>query len=554
MSSTVYDYIIVGGGLCGCVLASRMREYDEALKILLIEVGPDTRSRTDILAMQSLNLGSDLEWKYETEPIPGISNRVVNISQGKGLGGGTAINSGAWTRGAATDYDEWAAVVGDQRWSYQGQLPWMKKSESWYHDKNPKQHGNDGPTHVATFRSTGRKYPLSEAQAAAWDELGVAALPELDQNAGNNVGRAEFGEGRRNGQRQLAATIYPLDGVTVLTETLVKKVILNTDTSNDNVKASGVELADGTIVHSENVILSAGTFRSPQVLMLSGIGPSAHLAEHGIQTLVDLPDVGQNLCDHMSLYQNWRLRDPEAGYTMGSSNPLLAQLEFGLGVPMDWIVCSDVPKAGLAAAIEKDAGGAKPDWEEHRLLRQPRAMYEAIVLYAKMPVPGLEADTEHLTTILVSFLPTSRGSVTLRSADPEDTLRVNPNYLATEVDRYVYREAVRQLTRLMHDTKFGRDHILGESVPEGIEAVGPDGDDDDDDKLDRRLAQCSSTMWHPTGTCAMGSVIDSEFRVRGVRGLRVVDASVFPVPLSAHLQAPLYAMSEQAAAIFAGKA
>lgn len=174
-------------------------------------------------------------------------------------------------------------------------------------------------------------------------------------------------------------------------------------------------------------------------------------------------------------------------------------------------------------------------------------------MYFKLPIPGVQPDAEHLTTLAIPFLPTSRCSVTLKSADPHDPPRIDLNFLATETDRCVAREGLRTLTRLMLETKFGKEYVAGESVPPvpGMEAVSLD---DSDGKLDRRIALGGMTTWHSGGSCAMGKVVDAEFRVKGVDGLRVVDASALPVPLSAHIQAPLYAMTEQAAAIISGAA
>ncbi|KAG6359806.1 hypothetical protein INS49_010859 [Diaporthe citri] len=527
--ASAYDYIIVGGGLSGCVLASRLREYKPGSKILLIEAGQDTRSRTDILRADILNLGGELDWMYPTEPQASLGGRSIVYNAGKGLGGGTLINSGGWTRGSTADYEEWAAVAGDARWSYKGQLPFIKNTEAWFDESNPEQHGKDGPISVASAVSTGRKFPLTEPIAAAWEELGVHALPGLDQNTAIN---------------------YSLDGVEVLTDTLVKKVVL--EKAEGAPKATGVELADGKTISGTEVIICGGTFRSPQLLLLSGIGDAAHLKEHNIETLVDLPEVGRGLHDHLSFYQFWKLKNPEKGYTIGSANPLFQQPEFAMGIPLDWIVATDVPHDQLAKAIERDEGKA-PDAATHRLLREPRTHIETVVLYVKLPIPGIQPDAEHLTTLTVPFLPTSLGSVTLKSADPQDAPRIDVNFLATETDRCVAREGVHTLARLMLQTKFGREYIAGETVPPvpGMEAVSLD---DSDEKLDKRISLAGVTTWHSGGSCAMGKVVDAEFRVKGVDGLRVVDASVLPVPLSAHIQAPVYAMTEQAAAIISGAA
>ncbi|KAM0345012.1 hypothetical protein ACHAPU_006895 [Fusarium lateritium] len=549
MASATYNYIIVGGGLSGCVLASRIQEYDDTAKVLLIEAGKDTRERPDVHNMQVLNLGGDLDWQYQSEPVAGLSGRRITLNSGKGLGGSSAINSGGWTRGAAADYDEWASLVGDDRYSYKGQLPWFKKSEHWFDDTNPEQHGRDGPIRVTCAKATNRMFPLAEQAAAGWEEFGVPTLPDGDQNTGDNLGRAYICEARSEGNRQWSAGQYSLEKVEVRLETFVNRVIV--EKLDGKLRATGVELADGSVLNGENIVLSTGALRSPQLLQLSGIGLGSHLEQHGIEPLLELPEVGNNLSDHMLFFQHWRLRDPSAGYTLGSPNPLFAQPQYSQGVPYDWIVTTSVSSEGLAKAIEKDEGAA-PDSSTHPLLAKKRTFLENIVLFAKIPFPGVPADAEHITSALVSLLPTSKGSVSLHSGKPEQYPKVNLNYLTTEVDRHVYREGLRQLTKFMLQSAFSK-NIVGESVPEALPAE-PLALDDDDEKLDQRLSMTSGTTWHPSGTCSMGKVVDTEFRVKGVEGLRVVDASVFPVPLSAHIQAPLYALSEQAAAIIAGKA
>ncbi|OBS24679.1 hypothetical protein FPOA_05219 [Fusarium poae] len=545
----MHDYIIVGGGLSGCVLASRIREYDEHSTILLIEAGKDTRGRPEVQDMQILNLGGELDWQYESEPVAGLGGRRVSLNAGKGLGGGSAINSGGWTRGASVDYDEWASVVGDARYSYKGQLPWFKKSERWFDDNDPIQHGQDGPMRINCAKVSNRIFPLAEQAAAGWEDLGISTLPNGDQNTGDNLGRAYICEARTDGKREWSAEQYSLEGVEIRLETSVQKVLVHE--FNGKLKATGVELADGSVAVGKNIILSAGAFRSPQLLQLSGIGSSSHLEEFGIEPLVDLPEVGQNLADHMIFFQHWRLRDPSAGYTLGSANPLFQEPQYAQGVPLDWIVNTSVASDGLAKAIAIDEG-VQPEASKHCLLARKRTFLENIVMFAKVPFPGVPVDAEHITSALVTLLPTSRGSVTLKSGNPDDHPKVNLNYLATEVDRHVFREGLRQLTRFMLESKFSA-NIVGESVPEGL-PVEPLGLDDNNEKLDQRLAMTSGTSWHPTGTCSMGKVVDTEFRVKGVEGLRVVDASVIPVQISAHIQAPLYALSEQAAAIITGNA
>ncbi|KAL3294435.1 alcohol oxidase [Colletotrichum asianum] len=551
MLSNVWDYIIVGGGLTGSVISSRMLEYNSSLSILLIEAGEDTRARTDILYTNATNLmGGELDWQYPTEPVAALNNRTPVFNQGKGLGGGAAINSCGYTRGPRVDYDEWAGLVGDERWSYENQLPYMKKAEDWFNTNNAAQHGNDGPLHVASVSSTGRAYPLRDVVASGWDELRVPELPDLDSNAGDNIGRAELTETRRDGIRQLTPVVYPLDGIEVLTETLVEKILLSNSVDDGELQATGVQLANGTQIFANNLISAAGAYRSPQLLMLSGIGEAAALERHNISVRLDLPEVGRNLIDHMSFYQYWKLRSPENGYALGSSNPIFGQPEFSTGYPIDWVTSTGVDKTGLASAIEKDEGVA-PDAASHSLLSANRTFLENFVIYQAYSAsnPSVPMDGSHIYTNIVSFLPTSRGTVSLASADPADSPVINLNYLDTEVDRHVYREGIRQMTKLMLDTAFGKEYIIGETAPHNTEPVSLG---DIDEYLDSRLAESGVTTWHPHGTCAMGSVVDSNFKIKGVKGLRVVDASVLPVPVAAHLMAPLYAMAEQAASIITG--
>lgn len=249
----------------------------------------------------------------------------------------------------------------------------------------------------------------------------------------------------------------------------------------------------------------------PSSFKISGIGSAVDLRQVGIDAVVDLPEVGQGLTDHTSFFQHWRLRDPSAGYTLGSPNPLFAQPQYSEGVPMDWTVSTTVPKEGLAEAIKKDEG-TEPDAATHPFLSKTCTFLENMVLYAKVPFAGVQFDAEHMTTAIVSFLPTSRGSVSLRSSNPEDQPKskynciskclaeilkkliifiVSFNFLSTEVDKYVFRQGLRQLTQFMLGPKFGQ-FIEGESVP-AVLGLDPVTLDDSDEKLDTRLASANST-------------------------------------------------------------
>ncbi|RYP46409.1 hypothetical protein DL768_007376 [Monosporascus sp. mg162] len=544
ISVTLWDYIFVGGGLCASVVAHRLLEFDTKLKILVVEAGPNANDRPDIVWPNSTNLiGGDFDWKYKTVKQPNLDNRSIDLPSGKALGGGTVINFGGWIRGDKFDYDLWGSTVNDSRWSYDGLLPFMRKSESfWSEVINRDQHGLDGPLPIQSVISTNREFPLRDRALRAWAELGVEALPGLDGNAGNPLGVGDRQENRNCGRREIAAVVYPLKGVTVLTDTLVEKLLIEKSPHDTGLSAVGIKLADGVEVRGRETILSAGAIRSPQVLMLSGIGPAEELAKFDIPVLLDKPGVGRNLSDHGLIYHAWKVKDPSAGWALGSSNPLFNKPQYGYGMPGDFIVSTDVPKNGLIAAIAEDEG-ATPDSATHPLLANKRTFTEHILLYVGAP------DGSLVTSVLITMLPTSRGSVKLSSADIRDPPLIDPNYLGTAVDRYVAREGLKlQVKYLGSDaTVIGREVLDGEAGAPGFDEVL--SVDSTDEYIDARLRAAMSTSYHPMGTVAMGAVVDTDLKVKGVQDLRVVDASVFPVPITGHLQVAAFAMAEQAARI-----
>ena len=433
-------------------------------------------------------------------------------------------------------------------------LPYFKRIEDWFDEaENPDQHGHGGPIYVTAPSAANRTYPLSEALEESWHDIGVRTRPLYDLNAGNNLGLGELNENRAaNGQRQIANTRYPLDGVTVLTETMVSEVVLETSDGDDNdtPRATGVRLKNGTEFAGREIILSAGAYRSPQILMLSGIGPRDQLEDHGIRVHVEAPHVGRHFKDHFRFIANWRLQDPSKGYAVGSDNPLFEEPQYGLGVHASFVTLTAADSDGLAEAIVEDEGAAA-DPETHPLLRRTQAMMETTiewrVAHSANEVP---VDGTHISSMMVGLKPTSRGSVRIRSADVGDEPIINPNYLATAVDRYAWREGLRELVELMTgDTSFGRDFIAGETPPEGQQALTADSTVD---HLEDRLRDAGANVYHPMGSCSMGKVVDTELRVYGVDGLRIVDASVIPIAIGAHTQAPTYALAEHAAAIIAG--
>lgn len=265
--------------------------------------------------------------------------------------------------------------------------------------------------------------------------MGLSILSGLDGDAGNPLGVAQLIENRRDGRRQVAPEAYPLNGITVLLETMVEKILFETH-NNGTVVATGVKLANGTALHGHEIISSAGAIRTPQLLMLSGIGSAAELTAHGIPVFVDAPDVGQHLVDHFAASFFYKVRNASAGWALGSGNPLLDEPHYGLGLPIDFNVQTDVPKAGLAQAIALDEG-AVPDPDTHPLLTNQRTFTEYFLLM------GGVADGSRVLFGGTGLLPTARGSVRLASAEVGDVPLIDPNYLGTHVDRYVMRHMMR---------------------------------------------------------------------------------------------------------------
>lgn len=371
-------------------------------------------------------------------------------------------------------------------------------------------------------------------------------LEEIDDaNNGFPQGIAELVENRRDGLRQLTSQVYPLKGADILTENMVKRVILN-DGSHGKV-ATGVELADARQLHVKTggeVLLCAGSYRSPQVLLLSGIGPKEELAKHRIPQRVDSPWVGRNFHDHQMVFRYWKLRHPGKGLAMGS--PALRDPAFQGGNPADWLATLSVPADGLKAAIARDEGTHFIS-DNNVLVKGPRSHLEMNVLYAAFGAEQIGLDIPLNGNAIMSYymacLPSARGSITLASADPTAHPVIDPNYCGTEADRFVMREGWRVLSRLMLETPEGQELVADEILPEGHNCLPSTASDAE---IDQRIKMGGLSCSHPGASCSMGKVVDAECRVKGVQGLRVVDASVIPVPLAAHYQVPVFALAEQA--------
>ena len=382
-----------------------------------------------------------------------------------------------WIRGDRADFDLWGEVVDDYRWSYAGQLHFMRQTENYRDAADYVEHGASGPMGLQTVSFAHRGFPLRQRVLKSWEELGVQPLPHFDGNAGNPLGVADLCENRSQGRRQIASVVYSLAGVTVLTDTLVAKVLVKKQQGLPDATplAYGVQLANGEEIHGKEVILSSGAIRTPQLLMLSGIGPADELASHGIEVVLDLPDVGKNLVDHYMIPTGWRIKDPAAGYALGSGNPTFDKPPHNWGQPVDFVVTTGVQdEDGLARAIEADEGTA-PDPAAHPLLKQKRAFKEHIFMYAGA------SDGSAVSLMLIGLLPTSRGSVTLASTNVNDVPLIDPNYNASEVDKFIARDGLRQQIKFAGTTAtvLGRDILDGElGVPGSNEKLAHDSTDE----------------------------------------------------------------------------
>lgn len=377
--ATQADYIIVGGGLAGCVVAARLAENDPDICVLVIEAGADvsnhplTAEPTACFAAHH----SELDWDYTTTPQSHLGDRRCYNSAGKALSGSSAVNYGGWTRGAREDYDAWARIVRDDRWGYDGLLPYFKKTEQHQGSaSDTSQHGDHGPiTNISVTQSSEKRlYPLRETLSKAWEEVGVSRIE--DGNAGNPFGLAETRENFKNGQRQLTSDAYGLrhlENVKIITKTLVRRVLI--DQKAQIKKAIGVELADGSQIRAtREVVVSCGAYRTPQLLLMSGIGPREELSKHGINQHAELP-VGKNFHDHLALHMFWKLKYPEMGLALGT--PLWADPAYRLGLPNDFLATTSVSSDLLQAALEKDGHPT-----DHDMIRHGRGHLETLVAYA----------------------------------------------------------------------------------------------------------------------------------------------------------------------------
>ncbi|KAF2835157.1 GMC oxidoreductase [Patellaria atrata CBS 101060] len=542
MVQDTFDFILVGGGLAGCVLASRLSAALLNHTFLLIEAGPAENERVRPAVGVFMDDNSEIEWPLRTVPQKSMNGLIMKQEQGKVLGGGSAINYQSWIRGARGEYDHWAEKIGDPRWSWQGLLPYFIKSETFLPgldlvDVDTTVHGTSGPIKVAQMSSSGlpRNYPLKGFVTQVYRSIGVSFNPDV--NSGVTLGYSEHTCSTYKGQRQWAASCYPnSDNLTVLCDTHVSKVVF------DGVRTTGIELrtsrgAKMLLKARQEVILCSGVYGSPKLLILSGIGPSAQSERLGIPKVLDLP-VGENLTDHLAFMTFWKFPN---SLPLEDDIDLLSDKDCDplAGPPLDYF-------AFLRHDEESIQELAQHSLSEELLrihLLKDRPHTENYMIYTHLDVsikPTLAAESGTILSMSHVFVsPTSRGTVRLTSADPNDLPIIDPRFLSNDLDRQLLYACARSAMNMMITSETARKY--------GVQEYGIDEslrNDVSDAALGARLNRTGFSMHHPGGTCAMGSVVDNNCNVIGAEGLRVIDGSIIPFPLGCHYQAPLYAIAE----------
>ncbi|KAK6955842.1 hypothetical protein Daesc_003486 [Daldinia eschscholtzii] len=545
--STVVDYIIVGGGLSGCALASLLRRSLPNSSILVLEAGQDPGPEHDAVTIFggfSLQ-GSALDWHFQTAPTPSTANRTHTLVHGKTLGGGTVLNYGGWSRGDDPDYDAWAAKLrGDARWSYAGLLPYFKRTESFYDtNASAEKHGFDGPFKVIPTNAShaSRKYPLRGPLEQAWKEVGMRR--NLDPFANRLAGLSDFYEIWEDGKRRPSYLAYPLDGVGVRTSTPVSQILFEGDGAP---RATGVKLSNGQVVKArKEVIISGGTLQTPRLLLRSGVGDPSVLYERNIPLVQALPSVGQQYYDHFALYQWFKIKDPSRGLALG--HPNLSDPAFVAGMPTDFSANEGLPQDILEKALDEDGVvGA----EREALLRPGRVFVETLIVYHAL-APGFPSDGSVVCASTLLTLPSSRGRISLSQDIDSPTPHIEPNYFTTALDRAALIHGVRRVLKVMLGTEALKDYIETELPPPGL---APLTIESSDKEIEERIRAVGVAHHHAMGSCPMGEVVDGDLRVKGVQDLRICDASVFPNPVGGHPMASLYGVVEQAADIIAASA
>jgi len=517
-----YDYIIIGAGSAGCVLASRLSE-DPNVNVLLLEAGAPTSTFVHMPAgIRFLYNSSKYNWRFWTEPQAHLDNRRIYIPRGRVIGGSSSINSMIAVRGNAWDYDSWAAR-GMPNWSFDSMLPYFRKIEdaTLVEVSDDPGRGYSGPIRLS--------YGPERPTAKALIESAVAAgLPENKGfNGGSQVGAGFYeltiADGKRSGAFKYLEMAKGRSNLTIIANCLVRRILV------EGSRACGVVIVnkgrERTLSSDREILLTAGAIGSPQLLMLSGIGPADHLKPFGIRPVLDLPGVGENLQDHLDCTIRFEAAQPT------TLTPYLGLLKGGIA-GAQYLLRGDGPAAsqGIEAGVfwGQDRTSPLPDWQAH------------FILALRNP-PANERIAHGFAARVCQLRPKSRGTVRLRSADPTDPPAIDPRFASEITDFVSLRDGVAEMCDIVMRPPFAH-HI---KRPIDAEAFAGRA------SLEAWLRARAETVYHPVGTCRMGSdddaVVDPNMKLRGIDGLRVVDGSVMPTLISGNTNLPIMAMAEKIA-------
>ena len=539
MTDTTFDYIIVGAGTAGCLLANRL-SANASKRVLLIEAGrKDDYHWVHIPVGYLYCIGNPrTDWLYTTEPAAGLNGRSLRYPRGKVLGGCSSINGMIYMRGQSRDYDHWAEVTGDARWRWDSSLPYFKRHEDHYKGGDA-LHGAGGEWRIEKQRL---RWDILDAFAQAAVQAGIPATEDF--NRGSNEGVGYFEVNQKSGWRWntakafLRPTCYGRANFEMWTSAQVSKLRIDT-LPNGQQRCTGVEVWNGremvTAHATQSVVLTAGAIGSPQLLQLSGIGPSALMQQHGITPKVDLPGVGANLQDHLQIRAVFKVKGVKTLNTL--ANSWWGKAAIGLEYLFKQSGPMSMAPSQLGAFTRSDPSQPWPNVEYHVQPLSLDAFGEPL-----HPFPAFTASVCNLN-------PTSRGTVNIQSADFSQAPQIAPNYLSTDADRQVAADSLRLTRRIAAQPAL---------APYQPEECKPGTQFQSDADLARLAGDIGTTIFHPVGTARMGrlddtqAVVDPELRVRDgrggvVQGLRVVDASVMPTITSGNTNSPVLMLAEKAA-------
>ena len=560
MSDTTFDYVIIGAGTAGCLLANRL-SADASKRVLLIEAGRrDDYHWIHIPVGYLYCMGNPrTDWMFNTEPNAGLNGRSLSYPRGKTLGGCSSINGMIYMRGQARDYDQWAQLLGDDSWTWKQSLPYFKLHEDHYQGANA-MHGARGTApelmqdsatpyrQVLRHRNAGGEWRI-EKQRVRWDVLdafaqaavqaGIPATPDF--NTGDNNGVSYFDVNQKNGWRWntakafLRPTCYARPNFELWTGAQASKLLIEEATDGKAaLRCTGVDIWNGqemVTVHAKSeVILSAGSIASPQLLQLSGLGPAQLLQSKGVSVVKDMQGVGNNLQDHLQIRSVFKVKNTPTLNTMTQS--LWGKARIALEYALKRTGPMSMAPSQLGAFTRSDPSRAHPNLEYHV---QPLSL-DAF----GSPLHRFNA----ITASVCNLNPTSRGTAHIKTNRFEDAPAIAPNYLSTEEDRKVAADSLRVTRRIL-----AQDALK----PFAPEEYKPGVQYQSDEELAKLAGDIASTIFHPVGTTQMGrtdnpqSVVDARLKVHGVTGLRVVDAGVMPLITSGNTNSPTLMIAEKAA-------